>query len=104
MKHNVFESVVLCAPKPNKSVLVPEGRDEVCMYEEMFRAGLRLPIPSQVREVLFVPAQLNLNGWRILIRGVKEAKLPVSSFGLGSIKLGSCTTWLLNEPSVDMKL
>jgi hypothetical protein len=33
-----------------------------------------------------------------------EAKLPMSSLGLGSIKLGSCATRLLNEVLVDTKI
>jgi hypothetical protein len=36
-------------------------------------------------------------------RDVNEVKLPVSSLGIGSIKLSSCMTWLLNEPFVDKK-
>jgi hypothetical protein len=37
-------------------------------------------------------------------RDVKEAKLPVSSLGLDSIRLDSCATRLLNELLVDTKL
>jgi hypothetical protein len=39
-----------------------------------------------------------------IIRDVNEAKLPVSSLGLGSVRLGSCATRLLNELLVDTKL
>jgi hypothetical protein len=39
-----------------------------------------------------------------LARDVNEAKLPMSSLGLGSIRLGSCATQLLNELLVDMKI
>jgi hypothetical protein len=47
---------------------------------------------------------LKLRIYNHMARDVNEAKLPVSSLGLGPIRLGSCATRLLNELLVDTKL
>jgi hypothetical protein len=39
-----------------------------------------------------------------IIRNINEAKQPVSSLGLGSIKSGLCATCLLNKPFGETKL
>jgi hypothetical protein len=52
----------------DKSTEMIDGPGDVCVYERMFLAGLRLPLPPIVRELLFslgiAPAQLMPNGWR----------------------------------------
>jgi hypothetical protein len=50
--------------------IVRSDRHEVCVYEAMFRAGLRLPFLPMVRELLnyldLAPHQLAPNAWRYL--------------------------------------
>lgn len=70
-KYNWPKDVAFHVPKFWDDSLVAKGRDKVCLYKGMFPVGLRLPFPSQMREVLSVlnlsPSQLMPNGWRILL-------------------------------------
>jgi hypothetical protein len=64
-------SIILRAPEPDERVSVFTVWDEVALHEESLKAGLRFPIPHEVREVLaylsLAPSQLMPNGWRILL-------------------------------------
>ncbi|GLT61129.1 hypothetical protein SLA2020_338550 [Shorea laevis] len=59
------------APRQDEGVLVLAERDDVFLYEEILRVGLRFPILSQIQSVLvhlnLTLAQLIPNGWGILL-------------------------------------
>ena len=58
-------------PNSDERVSVFTGRDEVGLHEDSLKAGLRFPIPREVREVLaylnLAPSQLLPNAWRTLL-------------------------------------
>lgn len=48
-------------------VVVQEDVHEVCLYEAMFKAGLRLPFPKVAQDVMshlnLAPHQITQNAW-----------------------------------------
>lgn len=62
-------SVRLRFDTDNVGAVVDAYSNEVCVYMEMFRIGLKLPFPRIVRELLsyiqIAPHQLAPNGWRV---------------------------------------
>jgi hypothetical protein len=52
----------------DEGALVREDEHEICVYEDMFEAGFRLPFPRVVKEMLhclqIAPHQLAPNAWR----------------------------------------
>jgi hypothetical protein len=48
----ITKNVVICFDTEGSGVVVRSDRNEVCLYEAMFLAGLRLPFPRLVRELL----------------------------------------------------
>lgn len=66
--YQIPDSVVLRAPSAQDRACT-FSENEVCLYEEAFRAGLRLPFPRIVRDLLSIlhlaPGQLMPNAWKI---------------------------------------
>lgn len=65
--YQILETVVLRAPNAKDRVCT-FSENEVCLYEEAFHVGLRLPFPRIVRELLarlhLAPGQLMPNAWK----------------------------------------
>ena len=77
--------------RPLREERAYDGRDgEICLYEQMFRLGFRLPIHPIIRAILayinLAPSQLSPNAWRLIIgaivlwRAVHHSDLPVQVF------------------------
>jgi hypothetical protein len=67
-KYSIPSSVQLRFGSENESTMVRSDEHEICVYEDMFEIGLRLPFPKIVRELLHylqvAPHQLAPNAWR----------------------------------------
>lgn len=50
--YGIPDSVALRFPNFNKRDVVSEKYLEVCLYENMFKVGLRLPFPALARDLL----------------------------------------------------
>ena len=70
-------SIKLRFDNEDKGVVVHAKENEVCVYEDMFEAGFRLPFSRVVRELLHylhvAPHQLAPNAWRIFFACVGTA-------------------------------
>lgn len=70
--HQIPKSVILRAPSA-KDRACAFSEFKVCLYEEAFHAGLRLPFPGIVRDLLarlrVTPGQLMPNAWKIFYGG-----------------------------------
>ena len=68
LRHNYDIPPSIFLHFPDTSTGMIDGSGDLCVYERMFLAGLRLPFPQIVRELLsslgIAPAQLMPNGWR----------------------------------------
>jgi hypothetical protein len=67
-KYSIPTSVRLRFGSENEGAMVRSDEHEVCVYEDMFEIGFRLPFPKIVRELLhylqIAPHQLAPNAWR----------------------------------------
>lgn len=59
-KYVVPNYVVLHSPGHEEGVLVDDKRNEVCLYEKMFKVGLQLPFSRVVRELILLFTWSNL--------------------------------------------
>jgi hypothetical protein len=69
-KYSIPTSVQLRFGSENEGAMVRSDEHEVCLYEDMFEIGFRLPFPKIIRELLHylqvAPHQLAPNAWRTL--------------------------------------
>jgi hypothetical protein len=69
-KYSIPTSVQLRFGSENEGAMVRNDEHEICVYEDMFEIGFRLPFPKIVRELLhylqIAPHQLAPNAWRTL--------------------------------------
>jgi hypothetical protein len=69
-KYSIPTSVQLRFGSENEGAMVRSDEHEICLYEDMFEIGFRLPFPKIVRELLhylqIAPHQLAPNAWRTL--------------------------------------
>jgi hypothetical protein len=69
-KYQIPDSVTLRVPSAGERAC-SSSRDEICLYQHAFEAGLRLPFPRIVREILnyfsLAPSQPVPNAWRHLV-------------------------------------
>jgi hypothetical protein len=69
-KYSIPTSVQLRFGSENEGAMVRSDEHEVCLYEDMFEIGFRLPFPKIIRELLhylqIAPHQLAPNAWRTL--------------------------------------
>jgi hypothetical protein len=67
-KYSIPTSVQLRFGSENEGAMVRSDEHEVCLYEDMFEIGFRLPFPKIIRELLhylqIAPHQLAPNAWR----------------------------------------
>jgi hypothetical protein len=67
--YSIPSSITLRFAAKKTGATVRDGVHEVCVYEDMFKAGFRFPFPRVVRELLhflqIAPHQLTPNAWKI---------------------------------------
>jgi hypothetical protein len=67
--YSILSSITLRFAAKKNGATVKDGMHEVCVYEDMFKAGFRFPFPRVVRELLhflqIAPHQLTPNAWKI---------------------------------------
>jgi hypothetical protein len=65
------EEVIICIPRKNEGATPSGYNREVVVYEAMFKAGLSLPLPLMIHELLtelnLAPSQIKPNGWVLLV-------------------------------------
>jgi hypothetical protein len=68
--YSIPSSITLRFATKNTGVTVQDDTHEVCVYEDMFKAGFRFPFPRMVRELLhylkIAHHQLTPNTWKVL--------------------------------------
>ena len=86
----ISRNVTLHFDSERTGTVVHVKKDEVCLYEAMFRAGLRLPFPRVIRELLsylhLASQQIMPNAWRVFFAYVVPSGMSIpllfgSSFG-----------------------
>jgi hypothetical protein len=67
--YSISSLITLRFATKNTGTTVKDDAHEVCVYEDMFKAGFRFPFPRVVRELLhylkIAPHQLTPNAWKI---------------------------------------
>jgi hypothetical protein len=67
--YSISSLITLQFAAKNTGATVKDDTHEVCVYEDMFKAGFRFPFPRVVRELLhylqIAPHQLTPNAWKI---------------------------------------
>jgi hypothetical protein len=68
--YSIPSSITLQFATKNTGATVQDDTHEVCVYEDMFKAGFRFPFPRVVRELLhylkIASHQLTPNAWKVL--------------------------------------